>query len=337
MLRKFKIKFLVLLLFVLGAVFACHSLFGNDCGEFSWAPDGKHIAFKTSEGIYVMQTDGSQVRQIDWKTSAKHYTTGVPAWSPNGQQILFTASPENTDPKSIYQMYVVNANGSQGGRVLIDNGFSPQWSPDGRRITFQSYKDDNWEIYMMNSDGSKPVRLTKNKNDDENLMWSPDGKQILFSSLINIDRNEIYVVDSDKLSKPKKLGNGHSAVWSPNGKKIAFLSDTLEVHVMNRDGSSDIQLGHLAIEVCTYCGVQWSPDGQQLLVWFKFNKGTLYDYGIRHQIIDANRPGQIRQLVVSEGSVDPPAWSPNGQNIAFNRSGNIYTINVGNSEIKQIR
>jgi TolB protein len=56
--------------------------------------------------------------------------------------------------------------------------WAPAWSPDGSLIAFQTNRDGNWEIYIMNADGSEPVNLTKNLFDDEMPYWKPLVKAI---------------------------------------------------------------------------------------------------------------------------------------------------------------
>ena len=95
----------------------------------------------------------------------------------------------------------------------------PSWSPDGRRLAFESYRDGNREIYVMGSDGTNPHRLTNHAAWDVEPSWSPDGRHIAFVS--NRDNWEIYVMGSDG-TNPRRLTHGqrHLSVlvsgWPPH-------------------------------------------------------------------------------------------------------------------------
>ena len=72
----------------------------------------------------------------------------------------------------------------------------PVYSPDGRKIAFGSSRSGDFEIYVMNADGSDVVRLTQSSGLDVRPAWSPDGKRIAFTS--NRDGNyDIYIVNAD--------------------------------------------------------------------------------------------------------------------------------------------
>jgi len=49
----------------------------------------------------------------------------------------------------------------------------PSWSPDGKKIVFNSHRDGNMEVYVMNADGSNQRNLTNNPGGDRNPSWSP--------------------------------------------------------------------------------------------------------------------------------------------------------------------
>src|SRR5438445_7064369 len=119
------------------------------------------------------------------------------------------------------------------------------------KILFDSDRDGNVEIYVMNADGTGQTRLTNNDAYDFYPKWSPDGSKIAFVS--NRDTTdgttEVYVMDADG-SNPKRLTNNagfeSSLSWSPDGNKIAFSSDMAtretsmalnDIYVMNADGS----------------------------------------------------------------------------------------------------
>ena len=99
----------------------------------------------------------------------------------------------------------------------------PAWSPDGNRIAFASERDGNWEVYVMNADGTNIINLTKHPAKDGRPDWSPDGNRIAFSSdrdrKDDDDKNvEIYVMNADG-TNPINLTN-HPAIdsspaWEP--------------------------------------------------------------------------------------------------------------------------
>jgi Tol biopolymer transport system component len=96
-----------------------------------------------------------------------------------------------------------------------DDGTGP--TLDGTKIAFQSDRDGNFEIYVMDADGSDPVNLTNNPAYDAQPAWSPDGTRIAFHSYRD-GNYEIYVMGADG-SNPVRLtdnpeGDGYPA-WSP--------------------------------------------------------------------------------------------------------------------------
>jgi len=117
---------------------------------------------------------------------------------------------------------------------------------DGR-IVFVSDRDGNWEIYVMNADGSGRTNLTNNPAADYDSTWSPDGTKIAFIS--DRDGNwEIYVMNADGSGQTRLTNNpanDHGPTWSPDGAMIAFVSDrdgNKEIYIMNADGSGQMRL-----------------------------------------------------------------------------------------------
>ena len=119
-----------------------------------------------------------------------------PTWHP-GQRIVFS---------SISDIFSIEPDGSAKTRLTQALGQDniPTWSPYGRRIAFSSFRDGNWEAYVMNADGSQQTNLTNHPGADAGgleesfLSWSPDGDKVVYWT--DRDGNlEIYVADINSL------------------------------------------------------------------------------------------------------------------------------------------
>jgi TolB protein len=64
----------------------------------------------------------------------------------------------------------------------VDEDTAPALSPDGQRVVFMSRREENWDIYIVNADGSGLERLTDDEANDGLPAWSPDGNAIAFVS-----------------------------------------------------------------------------------------------------------------------------------------------------------
>src|SRR5512139_3728079 len=94
------------------------------------------------------------------------------------------------------------------------------------KIAWESYVNRNWEIFVMNADGSNPVNLTATPNVHEHYpQVSPDGARICFS----VDEGEgreavrsLFVMDSNGKNRRQLADHAREPFWSPDGKTIGF-------------------------------------------------------------------------------------------------------------------
>lgn len=172
----------------------------------TWSPDGKKIAFHASasgKGQPIKADPGAATSDNDifvlsladslsGRAKAQNITNSPmvidddPDWSPDGRRIVFTRHAVGDDPvnSTTAEIYVVNANGT-GTPVRLTNNSeeerAPSWSPDGKRILFCCRRGGpDFEICVMNADGTGQAHVTDNTTGELTPSWSPDGTKIVF-------------------------------------------------------------------------------------------------------------------------------------------------------------
>ena len=132
----------------------------------------------------------------------------------------------------------MNADGSGQHRVpQTDGGEYPSWSPDGKRIAFNSNLSGSHVMYIVDVDGSHVVDLST-VEEGWQVDWSPDGRSILFTSHRDHPDNytDVYAMRPDGSGIRRLTTNlGYTPAWSPDGGHIVFSAPGL--FIMDPDGS----------------------------------------------------------------------------------------------------
>ena len=167
----------------------------NGAGQPTWSSDNHQIAFSSyryyagdsGPQIYIMQADGTDLRKLTIHSALDYH----PAWSPDGRSIAFQ-SDRNRLVWLDDDIYLMDANGKNIRNLTKHPGRDrhPTWSPDGRQIAFASVRvgnfgDENldagnYDIYLMDAEGTNVRRLTEDPSDEILPAWSPNGQKSSF-------------------------------------------------------------------------------------------------------------------------------------------------------------
>jgi Tol biopolymer transport system component len=158
--------------------------------EGSYSPDGKQIVFCSNRDgeedlqLYIMDSDGKNVRKL---TDAPKCYNGGPFFSPDGKRVIFRSDRKKKDH---LQLYVINADGT-GERALTDDlnwvQWAPYWYKDGRHIIYTAADHGvpgrpNYDLYWMDVETGKKVRITYAPGADVLPVFSKDGKKVMWTS-----------------------------------------------------------------------------------------------------------------------------------------------------------
>ena len=204
---------------------------------------------------------------------------------------------------------------------------SYKWEVDSSRILFESARNGNPEIYVMDPvadpTGKNATDLTNNASADQDPAWSPDRKRIAFHSN-RFGNKSIWVMNADGSSPLQvtrdKTANNTNPTWSPDGKLIAYESNATgqrEIYVTAADGTGNpIQLtSNRGVGPDANFDPAWSPRGNQIA--FASTRDGNYEI----YIMNADGSGEKR--LTSDPAVEfNPAWSPDGSLIAFHSDAN---------------
>jgi len=264
------------------------------------------IYFVSSRGghkeIWAMDYDGQNQHQVTHLGSISL----SPRISPDGSRVAFSSVG-----KSGWQimMYSLELNRAVSFPRFGGTNLSPAWSPDGSKLAFSSSQSGDPEIYIVDSSGAGPKRITAYKGPDVSPVWNAKtGAQIAWVSG-RTGLPQIYTMEADGTNVQRLTDEGYavSPSWSPNGQFLAF--SWIRHYGPGLPGSQDIY----AMDIATHKFIQlthesgrndfpsWSPDGRHI-VFQSSRRGS-------EQIWTMLADGTQQEPLTTTGNNSQPNWS----------------------------
>jgi TolB protein len=300
-------------------------------GNAMWSPDSRKLLFQSStlskdknnSDIYLYDLDSTKITPVVESPAFD----GDPSFAPDGAHILFVSDRDGN-------IEIYSKDLTSGALVRLTNNPGhdafPTFSPDGTQIVFTSNREkENYDVYLMNADGSDPRKLTDFPGHEAVLTncWSQDGTRILITSDKGGSVNNTYVMNVET-SNPKLLISEEdtdifSPSYSPDGSQLL-------VETKNPDAKASIGIYRLqggifeAVAETMETGSQpaFSPDGKRIAFKDKVDGNS--------EVFVMNSDGSGRTNLSQNPAADScPSWSPDGSKIVFvsNREGDL--VNFG--------
>ncbi|MDY6972424.1 MAG: Tol-Pal system beta propeller repeat protein TolB [Thermodesulfobacteriota bacterium] len=239
------------------------------------------------------------------------------------------------------EIYFCDYDGHNVQQITADKSIAllPRWSPGGKKILYNSYKDGGPMLYMQDFASGSVRRISARSGLNTGASWSPDGSEVALTLSPGGDP-DIFTIDLDGKVKRQLTDNWGidvSPAFSPDGKRIAYVSNrsgTPQIYMLDLIDGMDKRLTFedesFKGRYCT--SPAWSSLNQ--IAFSSLNQGHFEIY-----TMDANG-GHLRQLTENQGDNEDPCWSPDGRYIVFssNRQGryHLYIMNANGQNQRRV-
>ena len=269
----------------------------------TWSPEGNKIAFVSNrigmDNIWVMELGEDKALASSGLTQLINFPFGAsaPAWSPEGDKIAFQAP----DANGTIQIWAMNVDGTELKRLGV--GMSPSWSPDAKRMAYARNSNENaflglgswiyrnFDIWLMDADGTNEEQFTLSDQQEFLPVWAPDGEKIAYTVAYKL--YPFFVSFRTNEESPKVIQNFYKSVQRIEraGNRTFVVENggdwwvhwwvlfwwwrvNVEFEIWSKDieGGTEIQLTTLPRNYRINVFPTWSPDSKEII--FSSNRSS---------------------------------------------------------------
>ena len=259
----------------------------------AWSANGSYLAvnswFNEKESVYLVPVNGGDKRMIDLPHRSRIMYSDRLSLSPDGETLAYSAPDPGVVPTNrrfdVLNIYTISIKGGESRKISSGHGFLPSFSKDGKFITYVNLIEKKEtsektgrllfesELWLGNTSGDSPVRLTVADGGLRGPIWSPDGNYIASLSRTESGGKEIsvYPVSQDRKSVDNAIiiplpgiSTGILTGWTPSNEIGVFIQSESRSHVFTVPAQ-----GGKAMQVTgegNFWHPRWSPDGKQVFL-----------------------------------------------------------------------
>jgi Tol biopolymer transport system component/DNA-binding winged helix-turn-helix (wHTH) protein len=309
-----------------------------------WSPRGDYLYFLSDRAgsmnvwrVPIEERSGKTVGPPEPVTTPSSYTQHL-SLSRDGEHIAYVRVASRQNIKRLN--FDPDSERLSGESIWITQGDrrtgSPDLSPDGQWVAFDSQGEKQEDIFLAKTDGAELRRLTDDVFRDRGPRWSSDGKQIAFYS----DRGgkyEIWTINSDGTGLRQLTSTPASIVfypvWSPDSTRLAYRTrgspaSIAEISLPWRDQTPESLPPIASDSEVTFTPWSWSSNGRKLAGWMRTPEDP--HSGIFLYSLDSKQFEKLTDFG------NRPVWLSDDRRLLFFYRDKLYLLDTPSGRIKEL-
>lgn len=207
--------------------------------DVDWSPVGEQLIYVSDKGgydmfsrpLYLWYSESFEIPPYQLNASVEiRATQESPVLSPDGDTVAFVVRNEYEAGVRVAEIWLLDLNSATYEQFIVsdDGAYAPEWSPDGKNLTFVQRIGEGNEIWIAPVDGSHPPYQITNVGSAAAPVWSPDGRFIAFFRVMDGEFEAWYVEvtegedgiytasDPEKLFSASDIDAPSGMSWRPN-------------------------------------------------------------------------------------------------------------------------